>query len=382
MELRQALVSTNQFARWAGSEVVATEFVEALLERGLNVTLFTNLMLDELASPLRDKGVTVTDQAHTVDLWGQDVVFAQHAAFGRLLSTPAPANRSFPVFVFNHLSPYAPLEVPGPHFEAAFADIILANSPETRAAIAEHGVVFEEKTEVFPNPAPNAFARPERAPNETLKRIMCVSNHVPTEMRKALRLLERRGVKVDRIGRRDTRRRIVPSDFDTCDGVVTIGKTAQYAMAARVPVFCYDRFGGPGWLRAENFRAAADTNFSGRCVRNPRQPEALADEICAGFAKADQFAVSMPASDRAEFLLDPLFDALLARVRTLKGNDARAEQALAKVTSGPWATLLDEERQASEAARSAFLAKWEIEKDVDRRRQRRQSIRRFFGIQR
>ncbi|WP_416914340.1 hypothetical protein [Seohaeicola sp.] len=63
--------------------------------------------------------------------------------------------------------------------------------------------------------------------------------------------------------------------------VLTIGKSVQYAMAARRPVYVYDRFGGPGWITSENFKNAEKFNFSGRCVGQEKRAEEIASEILA-----------------------------------------------------------------------------------------------------
>jgi len=50
-------------------------------------------------------------------------------------------------------------------------------------------------------------------------------------------------------------------------------------MAARRPVYVYDRFGGPGWITSENFKNAEKFNFSGRCVGQEKSAEEIASEI-------------------------------------------------------------------------------------------------------
>ncbi|WP_424975538.1 hypothetical protein [Dinoroseobacter sp. S124A] len=380
MTLCSVLIATNQFARWAGSEMVATEFAEAFRDRGFDVTLFTNAISSELAGPLLERGVTVTDRPEDVNLWQHDLVYCQHSVFARLFEKPVPKRGAFPVFVFNHLSPYAPLEVPGPHFEKAFGDIILTNSPETRSALVNHDPDLEARAEVFPNPAPASFQRGERPPREALRRLLCVSNHVPTEMRHALRHLEKAGVAVVRVGRKDTPRRISPTDFDGIDAVVSIGKTVQYALAARVPVFCYDRFGGPGWLSHDNFEAAAEANFSGRCMRNPREAEVLAAELLSGFAEADRFAVGMPEELRSRFFLDPLLTSVLKRAEILAADEMRSEVAFSKLAGAEWKARLEEERALAETARRDFLTSWRDSQKLDRRRQRRRRLKRLFRL--
>ena len=41
--------------------------------------------------------------------------------------------------------------------------------------------------------------------------------------------------------------------LDHYDCVISIGKTVQYCLVQGIPVFLYDRFGGPGYLNESNY---------------------------------------------------------------------------------------------------------------------------------
>ena len=125
------------------------------------------------------------------------------------------------------------------------------------------------RAHVFHNAAPARYARPAGAPRQALRKLILVSNHLPHEVKEAAVLLRARGIDVKRWGRGgDVRNmRLLPKHLDDVDAVVSIGKTVQYALRSRVPVFVYDRFGGPGWLTPDNFDRCAHANFSGRCCR-------------------------------------------------------------------------------------------------------------------
>jgi hypothetical protein len=83
-----------------------------------------------------------------------------------------------------------------------------------------------------------------------------------------------------------TVRRVTPELIHEHDAVVSIGKTVQYALAAGVPVFCYDHFGGPGWLNDGNVEAAARHNFSGRGFTARDSASELVEEIGDGYRAA------------------------------------------------------------------------------------------------
>ncbi len=121
-----------------------------------------------------------------------------------------------------------------------------------------------------------------------LERVLCVSNHLPAELQGLRRALAGSAVRVDFVGRRSGGRvrRVDARLLAAYDLVVTIGKTVQYALAAGIPVYCYDRWGGHGYLAMDSLEHAEATNFSGRCCGRRLTAEAIAAEIRAGFEAA------------------------------------------------------------------------------------------------
>ena len=52
------------------------------------------------------------------------------------------------------------------------------------------------------------------------------------------------------------------------DVVITIGRTVQMGLVMGIPVYCYDHFGGPGYITTENIDFNEFYNFSGRQEEN------------------------------------------------------------------------------------------------------------------
>ena len=96
------------------------------------------------------------------------------------------------------------------------------------------------------------------------------------------------------------------------DAVVTIGKTVQYAVRGALPVYCYDHFGGPGWLTEENFGAARWRNFSGRGFEKKSGPM-IASEILEGFDKARRDAQHLAVRYGEQFSLERRMQEILER---------------------------------------------------------------------
>lgn len=95
---------------------------------------------------------------------------------------------------------------------------------------------------------------------------------------------------MDIIGEQGVVREVTPDLISQYDCVFTIGKTVQYCMISSTPVYVYDRFGGFGYLDAENFEKCAYANFSGRGGIT-KSSEEIASEIIKGIPKLVRIAM-------------------------------------------------------------------------------------------
>lgn len=112
-------------------------------------------------------------------------------------------------------------------------------------------------------------------------------------------------------------RRIEPKDLRNCDAVITIGKTVQYALAMKRPVYCYDRFGGPGWLDHRNVELAAHYNFSGRCCSRRIAADEIVSEIVQGYSSARMDTDRLFSILGEDYLLNQKLDKVLEKVERL-----------------------------------------------------------------
>lgn len=324
----RCLVCTHHLRTWAGSEVVSLELTEALQAQGGLVTVYAPFILDSFITEAFGDGMTVLTDPETVDLRDFDLVYCQHQTLSRILphqDLDFLTGPGRPLFVYNHLSPIEPFEFPGPYCETDVADLIWSHSPHTVDHLMGYGAVFGE-TRVVPNPAPAVFHAPVRADVADVpdrpRRLLSVSNHLPEELAQAFDLLRAQGVEITRIGAPDDIRRLCPADLAAHDGVVTIGKTVQYALLGRCPVFCYDGFFGPGWLTEPVYEAARGMNFSGRSHPDQRGPEILARELMDGFAEAAAFVSGLAPDRLSRFDLQTYVDDLLSALKAHKSAPA------------------------------------------------------------
>lgn len=289
---KNILLLTNHLYEWAGSEMIIVELAEAYSARGAQVTIFANDISDEFIHKLVNYSFRVMKDSSNINLAEFDLIYCQHQVITKFLDQLLELDDAErPALLYAHLSPYGPLELPGPVVEPHFADLVVYNSPETGAKIKELGL-DQNKSLLMPNPAPDAFFDVEDREGP-LKRLLVVSNHLPKELSAALLLLEIKGVKVTRRGIKSRNVRITPRDLAEHDAVVSIGKTVQYSLAAGRPVYVYDRFGGPGWLVPANLKNAGWYNFSGRCCNLKLSPAKLASEILNGFLRSQNQRIEL-----------------------------------------------------------------------------------------
>lgn len=371
----RALILTNQFYHFAGAEMCALEIAEELRRRNFDVSLIANEIDGELRTRLAEIGVNTSTELDKANLFEFDLVWSQHHMLPSLLLQAVEMcvePDSWPFIVFNHLSPYDPAEVPGPFIERQFADIILANSPETAEKLKEYGAPFDE-AEVFANPAPLGYGQVRSTPKQHLQSLLVVSNHRNPIVSQSLRKISNCGIKITRVGRRHSSQRVTPELIESHDAVLTIGKTVQYALRCNRPVFCYDRFAGPGWLTGENFTEAAWFNFSGRDRPKTRSAEELAAEIINGYAAGRDFVASLDASRLRPYCLEGRLDDVLTLLQSTREKASWHRSRIDSFCEGSTRVMIRHEAQLAALYRKEFLHRRSLEK-------RKQNLRRPLHI--
>lgn len=294
------LITNHHLKDFGGSEGVTLDLALEVRAQGHEVQVATlDVGLPFAAECLRE-GIEV------VNLWevgppvqAVDLAWVHHApVFHRWLQLGGRARR----VIFSSLSPYEPLEAPPPY--ASETSLCLANSQETLDRMCQLGVP-REQVRIFPNPvgrdALRCSARPSEGP---LRRLMVVSNHPPLELLEASAALQAAGIEVVSWGYGRHYALLRPEDLVAADAVVTIGRTVQTALVLGVPVFCYDHFGGPGWLSPSNVEAAASRNYSGRCTGGRLEAPMLVEALLEGFDQARADAELLRGTARMHYALE------------------------------------------------------------------------------
>ena len=286
--MKQAIVLTNHLHAWAGSEILSLEVCEVLISQKYETYLVSNVVAPDMYAIGNKIGVTVSNEPNKFDLrdfnfvWGQHYVAPLCKGFSKLDQFAGSFNSV-------HLSPFESFELAPLSYTKRIGANIVANSKETLNRIK----TFYDDSLIIHN-LNNATTQHfvEIKNNKTnqlksIKNILIVSNHIPNEVIEACQILEKKGLNIAAFGKgQKNYKRIVKEHIQQFDVIISIGKTVQYGILSRRPVYCYDRFGGPGYITQKNFQKALDYNFSGRCTNRKLNPKELSDEIINGYENA------------------------------------------------------------------------------------------------
>ncbi|WP_426146620.1 hypothetical protein [Polaromonas sp. DSR2-3-2] len=297
------LLSNNTIKGYAGSELVTLDLATEFKHRGYDVTIATFGKDTDVVKGLDELDVKWLDlniQQPNVENIVFDLIWAHH--FTTLDAILMDMEISAKAIIFSSMSPYEPLESPPTY--ASQLSLVLANSEETRNQLLHYGLPLS-MLHVFPNPvAREWFAIAKTASNLPLRKVAVVSNHVVDELQGAIKHLQTLGVLVEIFGVEYDFKLVTPTLLASFDCVLTIGRTVQQAMVLGLPVYCYDRFGGPGYLRTDNFEKAGLFNYSGRCCGVFKTAEEIATELVDGYQSAVISASELQLIAHEKYRLD------------------------------------------------------------------------------
>lgn len=280
--VKRALIATHNLVGYAGSEVFTLELAVELRDMGWEVLVAALLVGEPIAPEFKRKGFQMVnllvEPAAMVDK-KFDLAWIHHApVLYELLMVQKIEARTV---VFCSLSHFEPLEAVPPY--RGQIDLLLANSIENGNHIKEEFGLDESQIIIFPNAVPsNYWGSDRKVDPPEVRHVAIISNHPPPELLEAGTFLRRQGIRVTHIGASGTPVLVGPDLLLNYDVVITIGKSIPYCFSLRVPVYCYDHFGGPGWLNEANFDLARQNNFSGRGFFR-KTSEAIANEIVKGY---------------------------------------------------------------------------------------------------
>jgi hypothetical protein len=320
----RALISTNHFADFAGSEIVTLELIEWFISKAYEVELITtrfdNPIRQEVSHYLDSNQLTVhVNSGQQINPDEFDIIWINHSLVPLGLLTHLTKNSIKSKVIWLHMGSLNPLEKPiFGELECLASSHILAVSERTRWNLKNLGLESGEIS-IFNNPVPENFIRyTKHVASRKLSSILLVSNHPPEELLEAGKILKECRITMSHLGiNGDFQQRVSPELLCDYDAVITIGKTTQYCLALGIPVFLYDHFGGAGWLNSSNFEFESSNNFTGYGTNNKMTPQKIASEVISGFPSALSWAQSNKIEKREQLSLDTQMKNLLSSPNTL-----------------------------------------------------------------
>lgn len=254
----KVLLLTHNLAHFAGAEINILQLARAFRERGWNVEIGAFVYGNPIKEIFGKEGFNVSNVLHEDPSRKEyDLIWAQHApVLNQVIFNKKIKSKKI---IYSSLSPIEPLESAPIYINNL--SLCLANSQETAKSLIQQGVK-RSILQIFVNSVDEEFFKAyQQNRGKHLGKIAIVSNHVPSELGEAGALLRDEGYEVACFGYGKEFKFITPEILSNFDAVVTIGKTVQFSLAMGIPVYCYDHFGGPGWISKENFDTAGYYNF-------------------------------------------------------------------------------------------------------------------------
>lgn len=276
--MKKVLITNFAIVQFAGSEINCVTIAKRLKELGYEIYVAAI----EFGSPIYD--IVKNDFDSTIHLLENDFDFSQiefdivwaHHSFlldWLIFEKGLRAKK----IITSSLSPKEPFEsAPIYANELCFS---LANSQETYEKLTKEENV--KNVYLLENYSFQSYFKRD-IKVEKLEKIAVVSNHIPKEEMEAIQKLSKKGYQVDIYGLPGKQVLITDEILKDYDCIITIGKTVQYAMSLKIPVYIYDIHGGNGYLTMETMEINRAHNFSGRGF-GKKDADTMVDEIIKNF---------------------------------------------------------------------------------------------------
>lgn len=275
------ILITNYFLKnFTGSEINALQLCDELIDLGYSAdvaTFFYDHPLKELFEKRKINVINLLNEKpnfNNYDLfWTHHIHTINHIIFN---NNPLPAK-----MIYSCLGPFSPLAVP-PFYHDQL-NYILSNSRGNTDVLISEGV-YKNNIYYFPNFAPKSFfSQQKEYYSKTPSNIAIISNHPPNELHEFSSISSSVGFTTDFVGLGGKQIFVDPAFLKNYDLVISIGKTAQYCFSTRVPFYCYDHFGGPGYITQDNLYESETYNFSGRAINRKLTGREIFEDIISNY---------------------------------------------------------------------------------------------------
>ena len=141
---------------------------------------------------------------------------------------------------------------------------------------------------------------------------------MPDELKEFKILCENENIRVDIYGNGYISKYIDSHVLEDYDVIISIGKTVYYALAMGKLVYCYDYFGGYGYINKDNVEEAYKYNFSGRGFGKKKTAEEILSEIKDEFLITQKDLMKLKEFSYDNFNFENNMDKLLVKIKKNK----------------------------------------------------------------
>ncbi len=272
--MKKILLTNFNIVNFSGSEIDTISIANYFYNNGYHVDIFTL----EKGNPLLknvNKNIRIIIPCEKDKLLKRyDIIWSHHFPLLDYVLFALDI-RSKHIFYIS-LSSFEPYEALPEYCNDL--SLIGAISDEVKLKLIEEGC-NKDKIKLFPNYATNEYFNCKFKINNKVKRICIVSNHVPDELVEFKVIAERNDIKVDIFGIQYTPKYIDSKLLSKYDVIISICKTIYYAIAMGKCAYCYDLYGGYGYINKDNIENAYSYNFSGRGFGKKKSSKEILKDI-------------------------------------------------------------------------------------------------------
>ena len=272
--MKKVLLTNFSVTQYSGSELDTITMANYFLKEGYDVTIFTIEYGYPLLKIINEK-IKIVDYDNTDNLENHyDLIWAHHFPLLDYLLF----NKKITVDYIHYisLSAYMGYEAFPSYYKELNCVSIL--SKEAKDLAKEEGYDIS-KIDLFTNYSYENYFKNKKNLSERLERICVVSNHIPTELLDFSKIAKKNKIKVDIYGIGYKYKKVDDKLLSKYDVIISIGKTINYGLSLGIPCYCYDRFGGDGYITKNNIEKSYNYNFSGRYSNIVKTAEEIYNEI-------------------------------------------------------------------------------------------------------
>lgn len=241
--METVIVTNNCLKFYSGSEIIALDLCNYFVNKNCNVFLCAFGIGLPLSKHLNPKVKQIDLNKRQIPIKQADLIIGHHCnVIDKVLKTV-----QCKTVMQNSLSVFSGIES-----YSKYATRLFANSQETKSLKQP---TVKLPIAVFVNSCNQEYFKQVKRLNKQIKNIAIITNH---QWHKGIKQ-----PKINIIGGWNARF-VNAQLLMQYDVVITIGRTVQQCLCLGTPVYCYDHFGGPGYITTDNIDFNESLNFSGR----------------------------------------------------------------------------------------------------------------------